>query len=108
MNRLIPLMLAIVPAFFAASFAWAGETHEVVQSGRRFLPAEITIAKGDVIRFENHDEFIHQIVTVSPTINFDSDEKRPGESLDIEFDENGLFEVRCHIHPKMLLKVDVE
>ncbi|MBI1262201.1 MAG: hypothetical protein GC184_10795 [Rhizobiales bacterium] len=102
------LTLTLTAGLLLPSASRAGEVHEIVQKERRFQTPEITIAKGDIIRFENHDEFIHQIFTESPTMSFDSDEKRPGESLDVEFDEQGLFEVRCHIHPKMLLTVKVD
>lgn len=86
----------------------ANETYTVVQSGRRFQPNDLAISAGDTLRFENHDEFIHQVFVDSPAMHFDSAEKAPGESLDLPFTEQGTFEVQCHIHPKMKLIVHVK
>ena len=38
---------------------------------------------------------------------FDSDEKKPGQTLTQTFPRSGTFEVHCHIHPKMKLVVRV-
>ncbi|MBA2590025.1 MAG: hypothetical protein H0U98_15535 [Alphaproteobacteria bacterium] len=76
----------------------------IVQKGRRFNPGEITIARGANLTFTNNDEFIHQIYV---TDLFDSDERRPGQTLVQNFPGAGTFEVRCHIHPKMKLTVRV-
>ena len=80
-------------------------THTVVQSGRAFHPAEVTINRGESLTFTNNDEFIHQIYVAGL---FDSDEKSPGENLTQSFTQAGTFEVRCHIHPKMKLVVHVK
>jgi plastocyanin len=41
-------------------------------------------------------------------MNLDSDEKAPGETLEVRFPTAGTFDVRCHIHPKMHLVVHVK
>jgi plastocyanin len=43
----------------------------------------------------------------SPNFNYDSYEQSPGETAVVTFTTAGSFEVRCHIHPKMHLHVDV-
>lgn len=88
--------------------ALAAQSHRIVQQGRAFNVAEIRIAAGDTLAFSNEDDFIHQIYIQSPTLNFDSAEQPPGEIITIRFPVAGAFEVHCHIHPKMLLKVDVD
>lgn len=99
MRKLALILLIAVPA---ASFAQNAST--VVQKGRRFLPAEITIRKGESITVTNDDEFIHQIYSDGL---FDTEEKRPGQNIVESFPRSGTFEVRCHIHPKMKLMVRV-
>ena len=91
---------------FAAAMVGAPKT--VDQLHRRFSIAKLHIAKGDTVRFNNIDEFLHQIFVDSPTFKFSSNEQSPGQVVDIVFPTKGTFEVRCEIHPKMLLSVVVE
>jgi len=83
-------------------------TVSVVQQGRSFKPAEVTIHPGDTLEISNQDEFIHQIYVDSSKMSFDSDEQLPGHLISIPFPKAGDFNVRCHIHPKMLLVVHVK
>ena len=76
----------------------------IVQKGRAFRPAEISIARGQTLTFTNEDSFIHQIYVGGL---FDSDEKAPGENLNETFPRAGTFQVRCHIHPTMRMTVRV-
>ena len=94
---LLLVLLPLAPAI-------AQDTHVVIQKGRLFLPAELTINRGESLTFTNSDPFIHQIYV--PDL-FDSDEKGPGENLTESFPNRGTFTVRCHIHPKMKLLVHV-
>ena len=87
--------LAVLPAF-AASI--------VVQKGRAFRPAEISIARGETVTFTNDDSYIHQVYV---TGLFDSEEKAPGENLNETFPDAGTFQVRCHIHPTMKMTIRV-
>ncbi len=99
---LAPLLPASRPTFAA------DEAHTIVQKGRAFHPAEVTINRGDSLTFTNNDEFIHQIYSKSDSFNFDTDEKNPGENITETFTASGTFEVHCHIHPKMKLVVHVK
>lgn len=101
-------LLPIAAAFLVPLAALAADAgHTIVQKGRRFLPGEVTIGRGESLTFTNDDEFIHQIYVDSPGFSFDSDEKNPGELITETFTTEGTFEVRCHIHPKMRLVVHV-
>ena len=99
MKKLIVPIVVLIPLA-----AFAQPSHVVVQKGRRFTPAQITINRGESLTFTNEDEFIHQMYADGL---FDSDEKNPGENLVQPFNRAGTFEVRCHIHPKMRLVVRV-
>jgi plastocyanin len=103
MKNAIVLILLLAPA---GAFA-ADEAHTVVQKGRAFRPAELTINHGESLTFTNNDEFIHQIYVQGSGFAFDTDEKNPGENITETFTVPGTFEVRCHIHPKMKLTVHV-
>lgn len=89
----------------AATAALAGAGHRVSQKGRAFNVKELAVAVGDMVHFVNDDEFIHQIFVKARNFEFDSSESEPGHVIDLRFSEAGTFDVRCHIHPKMLLKV---
>ena len=108
MNDWLKLGVASVLVFLAATAAVFAETQTIVQSGRAFHPDQITIGAGSSLHFTNQDEFIHQIYVKSDTLNVDTDEKAPGEAVDITFPAHGTFEVHCHIHPKMRLVVTVK
>jgi plastocyanin len=109
MTDWLKLGVATVVAIFSATIiVFAAGEQTIVQSGRAFHPEQIEIKAGDTLRFTNQDEFIHQIYVQSDKMSFDSDEKAPGESVEIRFPATGNFEVRCHIHPKMRLVVQVK
>lgn len=97
-------------AFALALFALPTQaaTVSVIQQGRSFKPAEVTLHPGDVLQISNQDEFIHQIYVDSDKMSFDSDEQLPGHMISIPFPKAGDFSIRCHIHPKMLLTVHVK
>lgn len=100
MRRILIALLALSPIA-----AFADDAHTIVQQGRTFRPAEITINRGETLTFTNNDEFIHQIYVSGL---FDSDERAPGQNINESFPDAGTFEVRCHIHPKMKLMVHVK
>ena len=103
-----------IVALLAVGFSALGEDAEaadsrtIVQEGRAFNPSEVTIARGDLLRFNNRDDFIHQIYIASDVMNFESDEQSPGQAVTLGFPTSGTFAVRCHIHPRMLLIVHVK
>ena len=86
---------------YVGTMAWAAETHEIYQRNRAFNIKTLSIAAGDLVKFNNSDEFIHQIFVESAKFNFDSAESEPGNVIDLKFTVPGTFEVHCHIHPKM-------
>lgn len=102
----ISLIAALVlqPALLAV----AATPLVITQAGKAFSVKDIQIKRGDVVRFSNVDEFLHHIYVRSPTFNFNSGEQEPGRNVDVQFPANGRFEVRCEIHPRMLLTVSVE
>lgn len=80
----------------------------VNQYDRKFIPDELTIARGTIVQFTNTDRFTHHIYVKSPTLQFDSGEEPIGKSVYVQFDHPGAFHVRCAIHPTMDLLVTVK
>ena len=101
------IIAAASPRIFAAGLALAANSYRITQKGREFQQKQITLQRGDRLHFTNEDEFLHQIYIASPDFSFDLPEQAPGQAIDVEFARAGIFEVRCHIHPKMLLTVTV-
>ena len=99
---LFGVALALEPIALCAAQAW-----RVIQKDRAFQFRELTIARGDSVQFVNADPFLHQIYVESPDPSFESDEQPPGQTIEVRFPRAGTFQVRCHIHPKMLLTVTV-
>ena len=79
----------------------------VSQRGRAFAQRDVQVTRGQVLTFVNDDSFIHQVFIESSAMKFESGEQEPGTTVEIRFPAAGTFEVRCQIHPKMLLRVDV-
>lgn len=86
----------------------AGGAALVSQKGRAFSVSSLLVTHGDAVRFTNDDKFIHQIYADTTLFAYDSEEQEPGSSIEMRFPKSGTFEVRCHIHPKMLLTVAVQ
>ncbi len=99
--------LPILAAVLLTTSALAGGTVAVSQRGRAFAQSALQIARGDTVRFLNEDQFVHQVYASAPSFSFDTVEKGPGEGVEVPFPVAGTFQVRCHIHPKMILTVDV-
>jgi plastocyanin len=107
LRRWLPALTVFALTGPVPLLAWAA-SHQIVQKGRAFDAADITIAAGDTLRFTNEDPFLHQIYVKSSTMNFESNEQPPGQTIDVRFPAAGTFMVRCHIHPTMSLTVTVK
>jgi plastocyanin len=108
MRRLIIFFATLLVAEQIAIFAWSGVPHDIAQKGRAFSASSVDIARGDTLRFNNEDDFLHQIYVAAPNMSFESNEQPPGELVSVTFPNAGRYEVHCHIHPKMSLIVNVK
>ena len=79
----------------------------VIQKHKAFSVNALSVSRGETIRFTNADPYPHQLYTKGKGIDVDSDLQQPGQDIDITFPESGTFEVRCGVHPRMLLTVTV-
>lgn len=93
--------------FFFSSAAIA-QVAEIGQRDKQFTEKEITISKGDVVRFTNEDPFFHNVFSLSDAALFDLGSFPQGEHRDVTFEEAGTVEVECAIHPTMKMTINVE
>lgn len=104
MRRTIYLLVAML---FITPTVLAAEAILITQHNRKFWPATVEIPKGGVLRFVNDDRVTHHVYVDAPGMSYDSGEMPVGASLTLQFDRDGLFPVRCAIHPTMRLDVTV-
>ena len=97
---LVGLGLVISP-LIAASLT------SVSQRNRNFEVAELHIARGGAVRFTNDDAFPHQIAVLGPSLQYESDLIAPHQAVELQFLDFGRFDVRCGIHPRMRMTVEV-
>ncbi|MBR1203626.1 MULTISPECIES: methylamine utilization protein [unclassified Bradyrhizobium] len=103
----VPLVAAIVTGALAGA-ALGAAPYVISQKDREFKPAEISIKRGEILRFINDDgELLHHAYLSTDTFSFDSGDQQPGSKFDVTFSVPGDYTVLCGIHPKMKLAVHV-
>jgi plastocyanin len=101
------VLLAVLGGLLAGGALAAGP-YQISQKNREFQPGYIAITRGEALRFINDDgDLLHHAYLTSPTFEFDSNDQKPGTSFTVVFPVAGSFTVRCGIHPKMKLLVNV-
>lgn len=79
----------------------ANEEHLVIVKDFKFVTAEITIKRGDSIRWENREKRQYHSVWFEALDVEEPDYIFPDESYSREFNQLGDFPYRCGPHPKM-------
>lgn len=80
----------------------------VSQKGKEFFPKEIKVKVGQKLTFMNDDKVAHNVFSKAVGNDFNLKIQKPGDVGEAVFKAEGELEVRCAIHPKMILKVKVE
>ena len=109
MVRTYPMKIPILTAMAIAaltSLAWASSV-VVDQRDRSFGVKEITVPAGAEVTFLNRDIFDHNVYSDTRGATFDIGLQQPGESRSVRFEKPAQVKVRCRIHPKMRLTVNV-
>ena len=104
-------LLLVPPAvlLLGAGLGWAAGEKLVEQVGSRFPAASMAVAKGDKVVFANGDDINHNITIIDDDDNTrDLGMQRPGQRLDYLFDRQGRFTVRCSVHPRMKMTINVQ
>lgn len=101
------IVTAVCTMFVAVPAATAEEL-TIFQEGKTFSEKEVTIGVDDTINFTNNDKTTHNIYSRSKGHKFDTGAQSPGTSSPHTFATPGKVKVRCAIHPRMKLTVNVE
>jgi plastocyanin len=79
----------------------------ISQKNRTFQPASVTIRAHHSISITNDDDTTHHAYCSAADFKFNSGAQKVGESVSVYFPTPGTYEVRCAIHPQMILVVTV-
>jgi len=71
------------------------------QENIRFIPDFLIVPPGSTIRFENHDDEIHNIHSDLPENRFDTGAHLPGTVKTVTLKHPGAVPLRCRTHPPM-------
>jgi len=82
------------------------KTVEVAISNFTFTPNELTIAPGTTVKWVNHDDIPHTVVSDDKA--FKSKVLDTDEQFTYTFSKPGTYGYFCSIHPKMTAKVVVQ
>jgi len=89
----------------AAAQQNAGETSVKIDNFT-FSPASLTIHAGETVRWTNHDDLPHNVV--SEDKSFKSKTLDTDENFSFTFSKPGTYTYYCSIHPRMTGKVVVQ
>ena len=103
--RAAALVVAACGALGLPLLARADQLVTVVQKDRAFAVHELHTVVGAKVRFTNDDDFPHQISVAGPHLDVENPLQAPGEVIIVGIPAQGVFKVRCGIHPKMRLTV---
>ncbi len=92
-----------------ASVSQAGaEEFAISQKKKRFTPKQIDAKVGDTVLFVNDDRYAHNLYSDTKGFEFDVRKQMPGDEYKLVLKKSGTFMIRCVIHPRMKMTVNVE
>lgn len=104
-------MKQVILSLFALTISTSVFSAEIliIQKDKKFDKPEITINKGDTIKFKNNETNVtHNVFSLGPSNSFELKTQPPGSESPVTFNEAGETEIECAIHPTMKLKVKVK
>ncbi len=93
-------------ALLVCSATALGDEVLVTQKDKAFSATEITVKTTDSVVFRNDDSVAHNVFSKDAAFNLKI--QPPGDKKAVSFDKPGTYQVRCAIHPKMVLTVTVK
>ncbi len=100
--------VSIATILVGATFAAVAADVVVDQKDKQFSTTELTVKVGDTVKFQNNDSVSHNLFSLSDTMTFDLGTFPNGESREVQFEQPGVVDVECAIHPTMKLKIAIE
>jgi len=94
------LLVCMLAAFNHSAFA-GGDNQLVIIKDYKFVPQEITIKRGQILRWENREKRQYHSVWFEAQGEPQPDYFFPDESYEREFRQVGSFPYRCGPHPEM-------
>ncbi|MEX0681715.1 MAG: hypothetical protein WD097_10075 [Balneolales bacterium] len=67
----------------------------------RFDPSIVMVNQGEQVRILNSDPVYHNVFSLSRTKRFDVGRRPQGDHMDVTFENAGIVDVFCDIHPSM-------
>jgi len=98
-------MKKIVLAALLISSSLIAKEYIVDQKNKTFIPGVLNVKVGDTITFTNSDPLSHNAYTDDVGNEFDIGMQKKGVRKSVKIKKAGKFEIRCAIHPHMLIKV---
>ncbi len=83
------------------SFPPSSAQRTIRQEKLRFQPDFLVVPAGAMIRFENHDDEIHNIHSRAPQNRFDTGAHLPGTVKEVTLKHPGAVPIRCRTHETM-------
>ena len=74
---------------------------QIVQKNKQFVPNLLVVSAGTTVEFPNRDPYSHNVFSRSSAAQFDLDRYPQGVSKSYRFDNVGMVQLFCNIHPKM-------
>ncbi len=79
-----------------------GEQRPVMaQRNKAFVGDLLVIARGTTVEFPNQDPYSHNVFSRSRAGSFDLDRYPAGQSKSYQFNQSGIVQLFCNIHPQM-------
>jgi len=101
-------ILLFILGIFAHGVLAVGDTNLVIIKDYKFVPQEITIKKGQTLRWENREKRqYHSVWFEALGEEEPEDYLFPEDSYEREFKQTGSFPYRCGPHPEMTGTVHV-
>ena len=80
---------------------------ELKQQGQRFEPQLLIVPVGSTVSFPNADPIFHNVFSLSAAKKFDLGYYPAGQTRSVKFDQPGVVQVYCHLHPNMYAAIVV-
>ena len=104
----LPALVSGIMVFLLAIGQGHAEEFKISQKKKRFTPREVVAKLGDSILFVNDDLYAHNLFTDTPGMVLNIRKQMPGDAYRLKLDKRGNFEIRCVIHPRMKMTLQVK
>ena len=79
----------------------ASRRPQIAQHGKAFTPDFLVVVVGTTVGFPNWDPFSHNVFSRSRAASFDLERYGQGQSKSYTFNNAGVVQLFCNIHPQM-------